>query len=158
VVANQPWQKHDRAVTDAASRLEMVEAATAGVDGLEASSLEIDRGGDSYTADTLEAPAAAGPDRALFLVVGADVVADLPTWRRVESVRSLATLVVVTRPGAHVVDPGPGWTTERVDIPALDVSASDLRRRVADGRPLDFLVPAPVIDVIARRGLYAGAR
>ena len=158
VVANHPWQKHDRAVSAAAHRLEMVEAATAGVDGLEASAVEIERGGDSYTADTLETLAAARPAPELFLVVGADVVGDLPTWRRVEVVRSLATLAVVTRPGAPDVDPGPGWTTARVDIPGLDVSASDLRQRAAAGLPLDFLVPAPVIDVIARLGLYAGGR
>ena len=158
VVANQPWQKHDRPVSPAAHRLEMVEAATAGVDGLQASPLEIERGGESYTADTLEALAAAHPGSELFLVVGADVVPDLPTWRRVEVVPALATLVVVARPGTSHVDPGPEWTTERVDIPGLDVSASDLRRRAADGRPLDFLVPGAVMDVIARRDLYAGGR
>ena len=158
VVANHPWQKHDRPVSPAADRLAMVEAAAAGVDGLEASPLEIVRGGESYTADTLEALAEAHRGSELFLVVGADVVPDLPTWRRVEVVATLATLVVVVRPGTATVDPGPRWTTERVDIPGLDVSASDLRQRVAEGRPLDFLVPRSVIDIIARHGLYAGDR
>ncbi len=158
VVANHPWQKTDRTVTAAEHRMEMVEAAITGVGGLEASPLEIDRGGDSYTADTLEALAASEPDSELFLVVGTDLVGDLPTWQRVDVVRRLATLAVVARPGAPDVDPGPGWTVERVEIPALDVSASALRHRVATGLPLDFLVPPPVIDVIARLGLYAGGR
>jgi len=158
VVANQPWQKHDRAVSPAGHRLEMVAAAVAGVEGLEASAIEIERGGESITADTLEALADAEPGSDLFVVVGADVVADLPTWRRVDTVAGLATLAVVSRPGASSVDPGPGWIVERVDIPGLDVSASDLRRRVADGRPLEFLVPRATIDVIRRLDLYAGSR
>jgi len=158
VVANQPWQKHDRPVSPAEHRLAMVEAAVAGADRLEASPVEIERGGQSYTADTLEAVAATEPDGDLFLVVGGDVVADLPTWRRVDAVARLATLVVVSRPGAARVDPGPEWTTEWVEIPGIDVSASDLRQRVADGRPLDFLVPAATIDIIRRLNLYAGSR
>jgi len=158
VVANQPWQKHDRSVSPAEHRLEMLGAAVAGIEGLEASALEIDRGGESYTVDTLEALTRAEPESDLFLVVGADVVADLPTWRRVGDVAGLATLVIVSRPGAPRTDPGPGWATERVDIPGLDVSASDLRERAAAGRPLDFLVPAPAIDVIRRLNLYAGGR
>ncbi len=158
VVANQPWRKPDRRVSPAEGRLEMVAAAVEDVDGLEASSIEIERGGDSYSADTLEAVAAAQPGSDLFLVVGADVVADLPTWRRAGDLAQLATLVVVSRPGAPHADPSTGWATERVEIPGLDVSASDLRERVAAGRPLDFLVPAPAIDVIRRRNLYAGGR
>lgn len=158
VVANQPWQKRDREVSPAEHRLGMVAAGVAGVAGLEASSLEIERGGESYTADTLEALAETGPDDDLFLVVGADVIDDLTTWRRIEVVRTLATLVVVNRPGAPDADPGPEWITERVDIPGIDVSASELRQRVANGLPLDFLVPDPVIDVIERLGLYSGRR
>ncbi len=158
VVANHPWQKQDRSVSPAEHRLEMVAAAVAGVDGLEPSALEIERGGESYTADTLQAVAAAEPTGDLFLVVGADVVAELPTWRRVADVARLATLVVVSRPGTPEIDPGPSWATEQVEIPGLDVSASDLRARAATGRSLDFLVPAPTIDVIRRLNLYAGDR
>jgi len=158
VVANQPWQKRDRPVSPAEHRLAMVAAAVTGVEGLEASTIEIDQGGESYSADTLQTIATARPDSDLFLVVGADVVADLPSWRRVGDVARLATLVIVSRPGAQQVDPGPEWVTERVEIPGLDVSASDLRERAAEGRPLDFLVPAPAIDVIRRMNLYAGGR
>ncbi|MDQ6797992.1 MAG: nicotinate-nucleotide adenylyltransferase [Actinomycetota bacterium] len=158
VVANQPWQKSDRAVSPAGHRLTMLAAAVADVDGLEASAIEIERGGESYTVDTLETLRAAEPASDLFLVVGADVVEDLPSWRRVGDVADLATLVVVTRPGVAPADAGPGWVTERVEIPGLDVSASDLRARAAAGQPLHFLVPAPAIDVIRRLNLYAGDR
>jgi len=156
VVANQPWQKHDRDVTPAEHRLAMVTAAVEGHAGLEACAIEVERGGDSYTAETLEALADQAPD--LFLIVGADLVSDLGSWRRIDAVRDLATLVVVNRPGAPDVDPGPGWRTERVDIPALDVSASALRARAAAGLPLDWLVPDPAIAVIDRVGLYAVRR
>ncbi len=155
VVANLPWQKGDRVLTPAEDRLAVVEAAVEGAEGLEASRLEIDRGGDSYTADTLEELMAADPGRELFLVVGADVAAELGTWRRAEVVAALATLVVVTRGGVARPQLGPMWRTERVEIPALEVSSSELRMRHAAGRPLDFLVPRPAIDCIRRRGLYA---
>jgi nicotinate-nucleotide adenylyltransferase len=158
VVANHPWQKSDRRITPAADRLAMVRAGVAGTGGVEASGIEIDRGGDSYTADTLEALAAEDPDRELFMIVGTDVAAELHTWRRPEVVARLATLVVVSRGGAPPAAPGPPWRVAHVRIPALEVSSSDLRARAAEGRPLDHLVPAPVIACIRERGLYARAR
>jgi nicotinate-nucleotide adenylyltransferase len=158
VVANRPWQKADlRAVTPAVDRLALVEAAVEGVPGLEASALEIERGGDSYTADTLEQLAALHPDAELFLVVGADVAARLDTWERAERLPELATLVVVTRPGTAAAPP-PEFRTLTVEIPALDISSTDLRARAADGRPLDFLVPEAAIRCIRERGLYASRR
>lgn len=158
VVANDPWQKSGRLLTPALDRLAMVRVATAGTPGLEASSLEIDRGGPSYTADTLEELAAGDRGPALFLVVGADVAADLGTWRRPEVVAHLATLVVVNRAGSPEVDIGPPWRVERVTIPALEVSSSDLRARAAAGIPLDHLTPAAVVDRVRERGLYRGGR
>ena len=155
VVANQPWQKGDRPMTPAEDRYAMVAAAVAGHDGLEPSRLEIDRGGASYTADTLEALAAAEPEAELFLVVGRDVASELATWERLDAVRRLAVLVVVDRPGAPEPALGPGWRVERVPIPLLALSASDLRARAAAGQPLDWLVPEPVIACIRERGLYA---
>ncbi len=155
VVANAPWQKSGRRITPAADRLAVVQAAVAETVGLEASGIEIERGGESYTADTLEQLRA--PGRGLFLVVGADVAADLHTWRRPDAVARLATLVVVSRGGSPDVDPGPPWRVEYVQIPALDISSSDLRARAADGRPLDHLVPLAAIACIRERGLYAGS-
>jgi nicotinate-nucleotide adenylyltransferase len=156
VVANVPWQKRGaRHVTPAADRLAVVAAAVDGVDGLEASDLEIGRGGDSFTADTLEALAAEAPAPDLFLVVGDDVAGELHTWSRPEVVRDLATVVVVNRPGAPPARLGPGWRHERVEVPGLDVSSSDLRARLAAGRPVDFLVPPAAIRCLHERGLYA---
>jgi nicotinate-nucleotide adenylyltransferase len=155
VVANDPWQKQgSRAVSAAEDRLAMVEAAVRDVDGLEASALEIERGGISYTADTLQQLRDEDPDRELFLVLGSDAAAGLPTWDRVEDVRKLATVVVVTRPGAEDGRPPEGWTWTRVEAPRLEVSSTDLRARVVDGRPLDYLITPAVMDSIADRRLY----
>jgi nicotinate-nucleotide adenylyltransferase len=167
VVANVPWQKVGaRAITPAADRLAMVQAAVEDVDGLEASALEIERGGESYTVDTLAELRRRHPGAELYLVVGADLVDELDTWERADELRELATLAVVSRPGASLPDPfaaaGSGqetaWRVANVSIPMLDVSSTDLRARVADGRPLDYLVPAAALRFIRQRGLYAGAR
>jgi nicotinate-nucleotide adenylyltransferase len=157
VVANEPWQKvGTRTITAAADRLAMVDAAVEGVDGVEASAMEIERGGTSYTADTLAELHARHPGCELFLVVGTDVADVLATWVRVDEVREAATLVVVNRPGAPRPEPGPGWCVEEVEIPALDISSTDLRARARDGRPLDWLVPPGVVRCIRERRLYAG--
>lgn len=155
MVANLPWQKGGRRLTPAEDRLAVVEAAVKGAEGLEASRMEIDRGGESYTADTLEQLLAEDPGRELYLVVGADVAAELYTWRRVDVVARLARLVVVTRGGVASPEVGPPWRVDRVEIPALEISSSDLRERSRAGRPLDFLVPRAAIECIRRRGLYA---
>lgn len=160
VVANVPWQKiGSRAITPAEDRYAMVAAATRDVEGLEASRIEIERGGMSYTADTLAQLAEAHPEAELHLIVGTDVAGELDTWERVEEVRRLSTLVVVNRPGARLPDlAASGWRVRTVEIPNLDISSTDLRVRAADGRPLDFLVPEAVIRCIRERGLYAGGR
>ncbi len=155
MVANVPWQTAGlREVTPAEDRYAVAAAAVQGLDGLEASRLELDRGGESYTADTLRELAASEPGIELFLIVGADVAAELDTWKGVEAIRGLATLVVVNRPGSRVEDL-PGWRVATVEIPALDVSSTDLRQRAADGRPLDFLIPEAAVRCIRERGLYA---
>jgi nicotinate-nucleotide adenylyltransferase len=155
VVANDPWQKTSvRPLSTAEDRLALVQAAVGDVEGLEASALEIERGGTSYTADTLAALRAEDSSRELFLVVGSDAAAGLPTWERVDEVRRLATIVVATRPGAEDGRPPPGWEWERIETPRLEVSSTDLRARIADGRPLDYLLTPPVIACIHERRLY----
>ncbi len=157
VVANVPWQKVDgRDVTPAEDRYAVVEAAMDGLDGLEASRLELDRGGPSYTADTLADLTRLHPGCQLFVLVGSDVVPTLHSWERVEEVRALATLAVVARPGAVVSLPTEPWRRQVVEVPALDVSSTDLRARVAARRPIDVLVPPLAVREIRRRGLYAG--
>jgi nicotinate-nucleotide adenylyltransferase len=155
VVNSQPWQKlGTRAITPAEDRYALVEAAVAGVDGLEASRIELDRGGMSYTADTLAHLAAESGDPELFVILGTDAAAGLHTWERIDKVRELATVVVVERPGAHEVAPLPGWSWRHVEVPRLEVSSTDLRARVVDGRPLDYLLTPNVIECIEARGLY----
>ncbi len=157
VVAGDPWQKRGKVVADAATRLLLAQAAVEGVAGVEASDLEIVRGTASVTADTLES--LAGPQRELFLILGADAVANMPTWRRLDDTRDLATVVVVERAGdQHASPPGPGWAVERVAIPRLDVSSSEIRERLGAGRPIDGLVPSEVVREIAAHGLYTELR
>jgi nicotinate-nucleotide adenylyltransferase len=162
VVAGDPWQKRGRVVASARDRLMLVETAVEAVRGVEASSIEVDRDGASVTADTLEA--LAGPRRELFLVLGADAVANMHTWKRLDDTRDLATIVVVERRGdAHAEPPDGGrpdrrWRVERVSIPRLDISSTDIRERIASGRPIDGLVPPEVVRAIEVHGLYTDGR
>lgn len=159
VVANDPWQKTGtRSVTAADDRFAVVAAAVEGVDGLVASRLEIDRGGESITADTVSELARAHPGASLFLVVGADVAAELSTWKRVHELMGSVELVVVERGGVTGPPDPPGWKVRRLHIPQLEISSSDLRRRLAEGRNVDFLIPAPAIRCIRARALYAERR
>jgi len=163
MVANDPWQKSGRILTPAADRLAMVEAGIAGAEGVEASAIEIGRGGPSYTADTLEQLAAEDERRELFLVVGADVAADLGTWRRPDVVARLAVEAALTqraRAGDRPPEPQelgpadlPGGRDARLPE-GRAVLVTGLRARAAAGRPLDHLTPAPVLDWIRARGLY----
>jgi nicotinate-nucleotide adenylyltransferase len=154
VVAGDPWQKRGNVAASAADRLAMVEAAVADVEGVEACDLEIRRPGPTYTADTLEALTQEG--RSLFLIVGADVAASLHTWTGVERIPALATLAVVDRAGVPPApDPtGPGWHVERVSIPRLEISSTELRARASRGWPLDGLVPPGAIRILRERSLY----
>ena len=155
VVNDQPWQKiGTRDISPAEDRFAMVAAAVGTVEGIEASRVEIDRGGLSFTADTLRELRADDPDRELFVVLGSDAAGGLPSWERAEEVRELATVVVVERPGAREAEPPTGWSWRRVEVPRLEVSSTDLRARVADGRPLDYLLTPEVIVVVHQRGLY----
>ena len=158
MVANDPWQKSGaRAVSPAADRLAMVQAAVEGVDGLEAGDDEILRGGPSYTADTLKALAVKHPGARFFTIVGDDAASGFASWERATDVATMSTLVVVDRPGVQVALPSEfAWI--RVESPRLEVSSTDLRSRFVDGRPLDYLVTEPVLRVIAERGLYGTTR
>ena len=157
MVANDPWQKSGaRDVTTAEDRFAMVEAAVSVVDGVIAGRDEIDRGGPSYTADTLMALAEKHPGAELFTIVGDDAAAGLTSWTRVDQVAEYSQLVVVDRPGVAVRLPEQfNWL--RVESPRLEVSSTDLRSRFSDGRPLDYLVTEPVLRVIEERGLYGSA-
>jgi len=154
MVANVPWQKQgSRAITPAEDRFAMVEAAVGDVEGLVAGRIEIDRGGASYTADTLAALACEYPGAELFTIVGDDAASGITTWERYDEVVQRSTLVVVDRPGAPMELPAQfEWV--HVEVPRLEVSSTDLRARVREGRPLDYLVTEPVLQLVRDRDLY----
>ncbi len=154
MVAHRPWQKEGgRRISPSADRLEMVRAAVDELDGLEAGTLEIERGGASYTADTLAELGRLNPGGELFTIVGDDAAAGLASWERWEEVVASSRMVVVDRPGNTVeLPPIADW--ERVEVPRLEVSSTELRARVADGRPLRYLVPDAVLALIESRGFY----
>ena len=154
VVAHEPWQKVGaRPVSPSADRLALVEAAVAGLEGVEASDIEVRRGGLSYTADTLATLAEQGPDDELWVILGADAAAGLPTWERGDDVAARARVVVAAREGETGTPPS-GWSWRTVPMTRLDVSSTDLRDRVAAGRTIEVLVPARVRAEIAARRLY----
>jgi len=154
MVANDPWQKQGtREVESAADRLAMVQAAISGVDGLIAGDDEIRRGGPSFTADTLAGLAERHVGAELFTIVGDDAAAGFGTWQRAREIAKLSTLVVVDRPGSPLAPPSE-FVWNRVEVPRLEVSSSDLRARFTDGRPLQFLIAEGVMQVIRARGLY----
>jgi nicotinate-nucleotide adenylyltransferase len=152
VPAGDPWQKRGQVVGAPEQRFAMAELACAGLEGIDVSRVEIDAAGPSVTADTLERLEADG--RELVLMLGADAVANMPTWRRLEETRELAGIAVIERAGEHAVPPGPGWRFEHVTIPRLDVSSSEIRRRVGLGLPIDGLTPPSVVKFIRDEGLY----
>lgn len=156
VVNNSPWQKvGERQVTPPERRLALVEAAVGAAPGVVASDVEIELGGPSYTLVTLEALAAREPGTEFLVVLGADAAAGLHTWHRAPELRERHEFVVVNRPGAEASPPA-GWRCRPVEIPALDVSSSELRRLVAAGRSIRWLTPAPVVELIERWQLYRG--
>jgi nicotinate-nucleotide adenylyltransferase len=159
VVANEPWQKRDqRSLTPAEDRFAMVEAAVEGWPGLVACRMEIDRGGPSYTIDTVRQLRKEHPAAALILVVGSDVVAGLTTWQDEPSLRGLVTLAVVGRPGVPAVAPPPGWRAVNVPVAPFDLSSTELRDRLESGRSVEGMVPEAAIRCIEQRGLYATRR
>ena len=147
-----------------AARLELCRLAVAGDERLAVSALEIERGGASYTADTLRELHARQPEQELTFIVGGDMAHSLPAWREPEAVLSLARLAVAEREGVRREDIATRLSElhrgDRVvffDMPRIDVSSSSIRRRVAEGRPVRYLVPDAVADAIGDHHLYRPA-
>ena len=153
VVARDPWQKRDRVIAPAETRYEMLVAALDGCVGIDASRIELERDGPTYTVDTVDQLASAR--RELFLVIGSDVAAGLPTWHRVDDLRQRVTLAIVDRETSPFPDPD-GWRVARVAVPRLELSSTDLRARVAAGEPIEFLVPTPAARILRAHHLYEG--
>lgn len=157
VVANDPWKKSpERAITPAADRLALVQALIRGADsrprpGLEASDLEIRRGGPSYTVTTLRELAAEQPDAELFLIIGRDLVDDFASWHESANIERLATIVVVDRPG-YVTDAKRGW--KMLPVEPVDVSSTELRAQLRDGSDVSAYLTPEVVAEIRARQLY----
>jgi nicotinate-nucleotide adenylyltransferase len=156
IVAADPWQKDPPPVAPASERYAAVQAAVYDVEvpGITADAREVERGGPTYTIDTVEDLVGAE----LFLIVGYDAAKHLDSWHRVDELRELVTLVVVNRPRFDEVVEVPGWKVEVVDIPSIDVSSSMVRQRLAAGLPVDGLVPPAAMRVLRKHGRYAGTR
>jgi len=137
-----------RVVTRGEARLVMVRLAIEGNPLFAADSREIDRAGPSYTIDTLRELHREGFDD-IVLVLGSDALADMPNWREPDEIRRLARIVVAEKsPGAGT----PGF--DRVEMPLLRISSTEIRARVASGRPVRYLVPEPVRAYIEQERLY----
>lgn len=157
VPTGQPWQKSHRKVSPAEDRYLMTVIATAENPQFSVSRIDIDRGGPTYTVDTLRDLRALNPDADLFFITGADALAQLLTWRDSEELFSLAHFIGVTRPGHHLTDPGlPEGGVTLVEVPALAISSTDCRARVAKGDPIWYMVPDGVVRYIDKRELYRG--
>ncbi len=156
VPTGAPWQKVDRAVSPAEDRYLMTVIATASDPRFSVSRVDIDRDGPTYTLDTLRDLQAAYPEAGqLYFITGADALAQLLTWRDVAALFALAHFVGVTRPGHVLADPGlPSGEVNLVEVPALAISSTEVRDRVASGRPIDYLVPEGVARYIVKRRLY----
>jgi nicotinate-nucleotide adenylyltransferase len=143
-----------KAVRTAADvRLEMVRAAIAGDPRFQADDLELRRTGPSYTVDTLRELRAREPGAELFFVTGADNLRDLPRWREPDEVARLATLAVVSRAGDSL-PADPLYPARAVTVTRVDVSSTEIRRRVAAGLSIRYLVPEAVRAVVERERLY----
>jgi nicotinate-nucleotide adenylyltransferase len=156
VPTGAPWQKSERQVSPAEDRYLMTVIATASNPRFSVSRVDIDRQGPTYTIDTLtDLREIYGAGSELFFITGADALAQILGWHRSAELFSLAHFVGVTRPGHHLADPGfPDGVVSLVEVPALAISSTDCRARVAAGEPVWYLVPDGVAQYISKRRLY----
>ena len=162
VPAGQPWLKQDRHITPALHRVEMVRRAIADNPYFKLSTLEVDRLGPSYTVDTLTSlQDQLSSESSLFFILGRDTLAELPLWKEPQKVVQLCRLVVPPRLGSrdlrHLEETIPGLL-ERViqlDMPVIGISSSEIRRRIAQGLSIRYLVPPAVEEYITERKIYS---
>ena len=159
VPTGQPWQKTQRDVAPAEDRYLMTVIATASNPMFSVSRVDIDRPGETYTIDTLsDLRDEYGATTELFFITGADALAQILDWHRSDDLFTLAHFVGVTRPGHHLADPGfPEGGVSLIEVPALAISSTDCRARVAAGEPVWYLVPDGVVQYISKRRLYRTA-
>lgn len=157
VPTGEPWHKPAaQQVSPAEHRYLMTVVATASNPRFTVSRVDIDRPGPTYTIDTLRDLKAARPDAELFFITGADAMAQILSWKDIQELWSLAHFVGVTRPG-HVLEDVGREDVSLMEVPAMAISSTDCRRRVAEGKPVWYLVPDGVVQYIAKHRLYATA-
>ncbi|MGS2617564.1 nicotinate-nucleotide adenylyltransferase [Micromonospora sp. LZ34] len=156
VPTGQPWQKVDEPVSPAEDRYLMTVIATASNPRFQVSRVDIDRGGPTYTVDTLrDLHAEYGPKVQLYFITGADALAKILSWKDLDEIFELAHFIGVTRPGFELSDAHlPADTVSLIQVPAMAISSTDCRDRVARGEPVWYLVPDGVVQYIAKRRLY----
>jgi nicotinate-nucleotide adenylyltransferase len=159
VPTGQPWQKSHRTVSPAEDRYLMTVIATASNPLFSVSRIDIDRAGPTYTYDTLRELRTAYADDELFFITGADALAQILGWQQADQLFDLAHFIGVTRPGYDPVDVTsfPDGSVTLLEVPALAISSSDCRDRVAADSPVWYLVPDGVVQYIAKRRLYRAA-
>ena len=156
VPTGQPWQKTDREVSAAEDRYLMTVIATASNPRFSVSRVDIDRSGPTFTVDTLrDLRAQRGPEYDLYFITGADALEQILSWRDPDELFDLAHFVGCTRPGHSLSAVGlPAEKVTLVEVPALTISSTECRMRVAQGEPIWYLVPDGIVQYIAKRRLY----
>ncbi|MCP2260147.1 nicotinate-nucleotide adenylyltransferase [Streptoalloteichus tenebrarius] len=155
VPTGQPWQKTQRAVSAPEDRYLMTVVATASNPRFSVSRVDIDRQGATYTVDTLTDLRRQYPDDELFFITGADALAQILSWHRADELFDLAHFIGVTRPGFDLNDHHlPRGSVSLIEVPAMAISSTDCRARVAAGLPVWYLVPDGVVQYISKRRLY----
>lgn len=155
VPTGEPWQKGQRDVTPAEHRYLMTVIATASNPRFSVSRIDIDRGGPTYTADTLTEMRELYPEAELFFITGADALAAIMNWKDSDTLLQLARWIGVTRPGYQLADPHlPGGAVTLIEVPAMAISSTTCRDRVAAGAPVWYLVPDGVVQYISKHHLY----
>ena len=155
VPTGAPWQKSDREVSPAEHRYLMAVIATASNPRFWVSRVDIDRGGPTYTIDTIRDIGAQRPGAELFFITGADALAQILSWKDAQEALRRARFVGVTRPGYPLSDEHlPTDSVTLLDVPAMAISSSDCRARVRAGHPVWYLVPDGVVQYISKHRLY----
>jgi len=154
VPAAEPPHKPPASLAHAQDRLAMVALATAGNPSFVPSDLELRRAGPSYTVDTLVELRRARPGDELFLIVGSDTLGEMVSWRDPERIFALSTIAVQARPGVPSASSPVAARVLFVEGPGLFLSASEVRKRVREGRSVRYLIPDAVAAYITAHGLY----
>ena len=163
VPASQPWLKLDHSITSAIHRVEMVRRAIAANPRFKLCTLEVERSGPSYTIDTISTlREQLGTQVTLFFILGYDALAELPLWKEPTRLAQICRLVVIPRLGSKSLDLnsleasvlGVSASVIQLDTPVIEISSSEIRKRIAQGLSVRYLVPAEVEEYIAAQKLY----